>query len=122
MSKLDAIRALRERHNGRSKSRSNGNRDRDAAKPTGPRVPKRTPALRKAARNKAGRPRKTKDGTALDTALASPTIKNRSMKFGPRRLEDKVTVPSLSETKPWEALGMSRRTWFRRQAEKRAEK
>jgi hypothetical protein len=38
-------------------------------------------------------------------------------KTGRPRIEDRDKT--LAATKPWLALGMSERTWFRRQAEKR---
>jgi hypothetical protein len=38
-------------------------------------------------------------------------------KIGGPRIEDRANTNEA--TKPWEKLGMSRRTWYRRQAEKR---
>jgi hypothetical protein len=38
-------------------------------------------------------------------------------KKGRARLEDRRST--IEATKPWEALGMSRRTWYRRRKEKR---
>ena len=38
-------------------------------------------------------------------------------KTGRPRIEDRANT--IEATKPWLKLGMSRRTWYRRQAEKR---
>jgi hypothetical protein len=44
----------------------------------------------------------------------------RAPKKGRPRLEDRAKT--IEARKPWLKLGMSRRTWYRRQAEKRAVK
>ena len=41
----------------------------------------------------------------------------KTQRVGRPRLED--STKTLRATKPWEGLGMSRTTWFRRRAEKR---
>ena len=43
----------------------------------------------------------------------------RGTKVGRPRLEN--AAKTLKATKPWEKLGMSERTWYRRQAEKRSQ-
>jgi hypothetical protein len=47
------------------------------------------------------------------TLLATP----RPVKKGRPRIEDRARA--IEARKPWLKLGMSRRTWYRRQAEKR---
>ncbi len=42
----------------------------------------------------------------------------RAPKKGRPRIEDRANT--IEARKPWLKLGMSRRTWYRRQAEKRA--
>jgi len=52
---------------------------------------------------------------ARTTQLISEEYERRK---GRPRIEDKAN--SIEARKPWVALGMSRRTWYSRQAEKRA--
>lgn len=58
------------------------------------------------------------------TGCATPREPHIKADITPRkgrpRIEDKGK--SFEATKPWEALGMSRRTWYSRQAEKRKER
>jgi hypothetical protein len=52
---------------------------------------------------------------AREVAGSSPA--GGSRKFQKPRIEERHKT--LAATKPWEALGMSRRTWYRRQKERR---
>lgn len=47
----------------------------------------------------------------------STPLPGTKRKRGPPRIEDRAKT--LTATEPWADLGMSRRTWYRRQAEKR---
>lgn len=61
------------------------------------------------------------DGVSL-TSTSHPVKKKQSAKAKRRsgRPLNSERDKTLTATKPWEALGMSRRTWFRRQAAERA--
>src|ERR1700733_4882858 len=54
-----------------------------------------------------------------ETALTFNTIFEAQRNLGRPRIEDAAN--SFEATKPWLALGWSRSTWYRRQAEKRKE-
>ena len=47
-----------------------------------------------------------------------PGFNRRAVKKGRPRIEDRAHT--IEGRQPWLTLGMSRRTWYRRQAEKRA--
>jgi hypothetical protein len=64
------------------------------------------------------KPRRSKKSLASPSGtVAKPTKRGPRKGTGGRpRLEDRGKT--LTATKPWEAAGMSQRTWFRRQKEK----
>ena len=53
-----------------------------------------------------------------DERTLVPGFNRRAVKKGRPRIEDRARTNEAK--KPWLKLGMSRRTWYRRQAEKRA--
>lgn len=58
---------------------------------------------------------KAKTLAKAEQVAAPHTIAKQKVKRGRPRIEDKGTT--LSDTKPWVALGMCRRTWEKRQRE-----
>mgnify|MGYP001564064011 CR=1 FL=1 len=66
-------------------------------------------------------------GSTAADKLRAPAESQAGVATGPRETKRKAGRPldsekdnTLTATRPWKALGMSRRTWYRRQAEKRA--
>ena len=60
-------------------------------------------------------------GTVVQVCEAGPDVTpmtQRPRKTGRPRIEDRAYT--IEARKPWLKLGMSRRTWYRRQAERRA--
>ena len=93
MSKLDQLRAMREAGTGRKASKPNQ---------------KKAPSVVR--RDDTRKPESTgRDALAQSGATFT--------KIGRPRIEDRDKT--LTARKPWEALGMSRATWYKRQAEKR---
>ena len=104
MSKADQLRALREARHTEIQSESNQRQSRTAGKPKAPVRLRSEPADGVASRLGAGR-------TAQDSAgPKAPPVAIQKRGRGRPKVEGK---------RPWEAEGMSRRTWYRRQKEKR---
>lgn len=67
-----------------------------------------------------------RDAAKLERRVIQESLPNvepgseKGRKGGRPRLED--VAETLAARRPWEAEGMSRRTWFRRQKERRARK
>ena len=97
MSKLDQLRGLREQRASAVKGKSTAKAKDHAPKIKGPAPSKKRRAKKKAA--------------SASIALRPSPIRGRP------RLEDRDKT--LTATEPWKALGFSRRTYFRRVAEKK---
>jgi hypothetical protein len=57
-------------------------------------------------------------GLPLAAAIAALSLDGKPARKGRPRIEDRART--IEARKPWLKLNMSRRTWYRRQAEKRA--
>ena len=135
-----ALREMRERNAAPVKTSRGGGESGPVATPqradSGTRVAPRIPAPSRGAQaasalsgaGVAPGPRETKSKPVVAQQVERP-ICNREVsgsiplpgtkpKRGPPRIEDRGNT--LTATKPWEALNMSRRSWYRRQAEKQA--
>ena len=122
--KLDGLRAMRE---AKAKHRPVPVRDNPLLPPSAETVKAEAKKAKKKGktvvkvkatpRKKKGRP-PIGDGIAFTSA--SHPVAHHMVRRGRPRLEDAGST--LAAIRPWEGLGMSRRTWFRREAEKRSQK
>lgn len=62
----------------------------------------------------------TTKGSASTEAAPLVGIKPGPAEAKPRRGRPRIGEPRIPRDEPWKALGMSERTWYRRQAEKRS--
>jgi hypothetical protein len=104
MGKLDQLRAMRE---ARPDSRGGGESE-----------PIRKPTLHRDGVAAVNLGNRTSRESATEPVAGVAPGPRESRKTGRPRLEDRDKT--LEATEPWAAAGMSRTTWFRRQAEQRA--
>ena len=95
MGKLDRLREMREKAN-----------------------PGKAVAVKKAKAKKTSAARLEEIGKSVPPSAWKGFPEVAGRRVGRPRLEDREST--LAATKPWVALGMSRRSWFRRQKEQRS--
>ena len=106
LSKLDQIRALAQATRARKNSRGGGESRPTRSKPTHLGTDESQGAGHHGPDGGCNRP----TGSANRIA---------GVAYSPRETKLKVGLPKITEPRPWEAEGVSKRTWYRRQKEKK---